>query len=59
MVKYIYATIEEAEYALLLVNNYYNLPCGITLTYTTIKQEEENGYYYLEALGLDEVLGNE
>lgn len=57
MVKYIYATIEEAESALLLVNNYYNLPCGITLTYTTIKQEED--YFYLQAMGLEEVLGNE
>lgn len=57
MVKYIYTTIEEAEEALLLVNNYYNLPCGTILSYTTIK--EENGYYYLEALGLEEVLGNE
>lgn len=57
MVKYIYATIEEAENALLLVNNYYNLPCGTTLTYTTIKQEED--YFYIQAMGLEEVLGNE
>jgi len=54
--KYIYSTIEEAEEALLLVDNYFGLPQGDDcLTWTEI--EEENGYYYLEATRLDEVLG--
>lgn len=54
--KYIYATLEEAEEALLLVNNYFGLPCGTDcLSWTQV--EEENGYYYLEAQQLSEALG--
>jgi hypothetical protein len=53
--KYIYQTREEAESALLLVNNFYGLPCGGTLTYTTVKEEED--YFYLQAKGLERVLG--
>ena len=58
MVKYIYSTRQEAEDALLLVNNYFGLPCGDDcLSWTQVEQEFD--YYFLQADRLEEVLGNE
>lgn len=56
MVGYKYNTLEEAETALQIVNTYYNLPCGTdVLTWTEVQQG--NGFWYLSAERLEEVLG--
>lgn len=56
MVGYKYNTLEEAETALQTVNTYYNLPCGTDcLTWTEVQQG--NGFWYLSAERLEEVLG--
>jgi len=55
MEKYIYNTYEEAQLALDIVNAYFGLPCGETLNWTNI--EEDDGYWFLQADRLDEVLG--
>jgi len=55
MVGYIYNTLEEAEISLEIVNNYFELPCGETLNWTDI--QEGNGFWYLSADRLEEVLG--
>jgi hypothetical protein len=52
---YKYNTLEEAQTALDTVNAYFGLPCGISLTWTNI--EEGDGYWYLKAIRLNEVLG--
>jgi hypothetical protein len=53
--KYKYATLEEAEQALLLVNNYFKLPMERMVSWTTINEEED--YFYLQGERLKEVLG--
>jgi hypothetical protein len=55
MVGYIYNTLEEAEASLEIVNTYFGLPCGETLRWTDI--QEGNGFWYLSAERLEEVLG--
>ena len=55
MLGYIYNTLEEAEIALETVNTYFGLPCGETLRWTDI--QEGNGFWYLSAERLEEVLG--
>ena len=55
MLGYIYNTLEEAEIALEIVNTYFGLPCGETLRWTDI--QEGNGFWYLQADRLEEVLG--
>jgi len=55
MEEYRYNTYEEAQSALDTVNTYFGLPCGVTLTWTSI--EEGDGYWYLSADRLEEVLG--
>jgi len=55
MEEYRYNTYEEAQVALDTVNAYFGLPCGETLNWTSI--EEGDGYWYLKADRLDEVLG--
>jgi hypothetical protein len=57
MVEYRYNTYEEAKVALDTVNAYFGLPCGETLNWTNIQEGE--GFWYLEADRLEEVLGNE
>jgi len=52
---YKYNTLEEAQVALEIVNAYFGLPCGETLNWTNI--EEGQGFWYLEADRLEEVLG--
>ena len=52
---YIYNTLEEAEASLETVNTYFGLPCGETLRWTDI--QEGNGFWYLSADRLEEVLG--
>ena len=52
---YIYNTLEEAQAALEIVNTYFGLPCGETLNWTNI--QEGDGFWYLEADRLEEVLG--
>lgn len=52
---YIYNTLEEAEASLEIVNTYFGLPCGETLRWTDI--QEGNGFWYLSADRLEEVLG--
>jgi len=52
---YKYNTLEEAQVALEIVNAYFGLPCGETLNSTNI--EEGQGFWYLEADRLEEVLG--
>lgn len=51
---YKYYTLEEAQLALEQVNTYFGLPCGDTLNWTDI--QEENEYWFLEADRLDEIL---
>ena len=53
---YIYNTYEEAQTALEIVNAYFGLPCGETLNWTNI--EEGDGFWYLQAERLEEVLGD-
>ena len=55
MLGYIYNTLEEAEISLETVNTYFGLPCGETLRWTDI--QEGNGFWYLSAERLEEVLG--
>jgi len=55
MVEYRYNTLEEAQSALDTVNAYFGLPCGETLTWTKVKIGD--GYWFLEADRLEEVLG--
>ena len=55
MKKYIYYTLEEAQSALDTVNLYFELPCGETLNWTNIQEEEY--YWFLQADRLEEVLG--
>jgi len=56
MVGYIYNTLEEAEASLEIVNTFFGLPCGDDcLRWTDI--QEANGFWYLSAERLDEVLG--
>jgi len=55
MIGYIYNTLEEAEIALEIVNTFFGLPCGETLRWTDI--QEGNGFWYLSADRLEEVLG--
>jgi hypothetical protein len=55
MLGYKYNTLEEAEASLAIVNTYFELPCGETLNWTNI--EEGDGFWYLSADRLDEVLG--
>jgi len=52
---YTYNTLEEAQSALDIVNTYFGLPCGETLNWTNI--EQGNGFWYLQADRLEEVLG--
>lgn len=56
MLGYIYNTLEEAEIALEIVNTFFGLPCGDDcLRWTNI--QEGNGFWYLSAERLEEVLG--
>ena len=55
MLGYIYKTLEEAQAALEIANNFFGLPCGETLNWTNI--EVGNGFWYLSADKLEEVLG--
>jgi len=56
MVGYIYNTLEEAEISLEIVNAFFGLPCGEDcLRWTDI--QEGNGFWYLSAERLEEVLG--
>lgn len=56
MLGYIYNTLEEAEIALEIVNTFFGLPCGDDcLRWTDI--QEGNGFWYLSAERLEEVLG--
>ena len=55
VVGYKYDTLEEAEASLQIVNAYFELPCGETLNWTDI--QEGNGFWYLSADRLEEVLG--
>ena len=55
MVGYKYNTLEEAEASLEIVNTYFGLPCGETLNWTDI--QEGNGFWFMSADRLDEVLG--
>lgn len=55
MVGYKYNTLEEAQASLEMVNTYFGLPCGETLTWTDI--QEGNGFWFMSADRLDEVLG--
>ena len=57
MLGYKYNTLEEAQASLEIVNTFFGLPCGETLNWTDI--QEGDGYWYLEADRLEEVLGNE
>ena len=52
---YKYNTLEEAQVSLEIVNTFFGLPCGETLNWTNI--EEGDGFWYLQADRLDEVLG--
>jgi len=56
MVGYIYNTLEEAEASLEIVNTFFGLPCGDDcLRWTDI--QEGNGFWYLSADRLEEILG--
>lgn len=56
MVGYKYNTLEEAEASLEIVNTFFGLPCGDDcLRWTDI--QEGNGFWYLSAERLEEVLG--
>lgn len=55
VVGYKYDTLEEAEASLQIVNAYFELPCGETLNWTDV--QEGNGFWYLSADRLEEVLG--
>ena len=56
MLGYIYNTLEEVESSLEIVNTYFGLPCGEDcLRWTNI--QEGNGFWYLSAERLEEVLG--
>jgi len=55
MEEYRYNTYAEAQTALDTVNAYFELPSGGTLTWTEI--QEGDGYWFLQADRLDEVLG--
>ena len=55
VVGYKYDTLEEAEESLQIVNAYFELPCGETLNWTDV--QEGNGFWYLSADRLEEVLG--
>jgi hypothetical protein len=56
MLGYKYNTLEEAQASLEIVNTYFGLPCGDDcLRWTDI--EEGNGFWYMSADRLDEVLG--
>ena len=57
LIMYKYNTLKEAEISLEIVNTYFGLPCGETLNWTDI--QEGDGFWYLEADRLEEVLGNE
>lgn len=53
---YKYTTLQEAETSLEIVNTYFGLPCGEDcLRWTNI--EEGDGFWYMSADRLDEVLG--
>ena len=53
---YKYNTLEEAQTSLEIVNTFFGLPCGDDcLTWTDI--QEGDGYWYLSAYRLEEVLG--
>ena len=52
---YKYNTLEEAQVSLEIINTFFGLPCGETLNWTNI--EEGDGFWYLQADRLDEVLG--
>ena len=52
---YKYDTLEEAEASLEIVNAYFELPSGETLNWTDI--QEGNGFWYMSADRLEEVLG--
>jgi hypothetical protein len=56
MLGYKYNTLEEAQASLEIVNTYFGLPCGDDcLRWTDI--EQGNGFWYMSADRLDEVLG--
>jgi len=55
VVGYKYNILEEAEIALETVNTFFGLPCGETLNWTNV--QEGNGFWYLSADRLEEVLG--
>lgn len=56
MLGYKYNTLEEAKASLEIVNTYFGLPCGDDcLRWTDI--EEGDGFWYMSADRLDEVLG--
>ena len=55
MVGYKYNTLEEAQVSLEIVNTYFGLPCGETLNWTEV--QEGDGFWYLSAYRLEEVLG--
>ena len=55
LIMYKYNTYEEAQVALEIVNAYFGLPCGETLNWTDI--QEGDGFWYLQAERLEEVLG--
>ena len=56
MVGYKYNTLEEVEASLEIVNTFFGLPCGDDcLRWTDI--QEGNGFWYLSAERLEEVLG--
>ena len=56
MLGYKYNTLEEAQASLEIVNTYFGLPCGDDcLRWTDI--EEGDGFWYMSADRLDEVLG--
>jgi hypothetical protein len=52
---YKYDTLEEAEASLQIVNTYFEIPCGETLTWTNVQVGD--GFWYLSAYRLEEVLG--
>ena len=57
LIMYKYDTLEEAQASLEIVNTYFGLPCGETLNWTDV--QEGDGFWFLQADRLEEVLGNE
>ena len=56
LIMYKYNTLEEAKASLEIVNTFFGLPCGQDcLTWTEV--QEGDGYWFLQADRLEEVLG--